>query len=90
MLSIPVFGKKRQSNRLMDTPRCDGYTQSAARIVCLFQAYVEAEPDCDYAALAAALLWARTTQFPVTLYTLRAAYNDSRYSSSGYASVKGS
>lgn len=85
MLSLNLLRKSRKIAASTSPARLDGYSAQAARFCCLFQTYVESEVDCDYDALRLALVWARTTDYPVNLYTLRAKYQDARYSSASYA-----
>ena len=58
--------------------RADDYAPDEAAIVCKFQEWIELNPGCDYAALRAALSWARQTCQPITMASLIAAYYRAR------------
>jgi hypothetical protein len=58
--------------------RADEYEHHIAAIVCQFQQAIEWRADCDYAALRAALGWARKTSRPVTMASLHMAYQRAR------------
>lgn len=65
----------------------DNYRQCDRATICKFQQIIERESDCDYDALRSALRKAQDRNFVVTLTNLRAAYNDSLYSSAQFATM---
>lgn len=81
-MQFNLFNRKQQDTV---TIRRDRYNDQRNRILCAFQATIERESDCDYDALRAALLWARDCNHPVTMITLRRAYNDVLYASIEFA-----
>jgi hypothetical protein len=70
-----LFGKHEKQTTMA---RHDDYNERNARIVCSWQQSVEASANCDYDALRATLLWARSlsADYRISLVGLWAHYHD--------------